>query len=100
MHLLEALALAEFACGRRSESDAALKALESEFADSGPFQIAEVHAARNDPTPAFKWLEHAWQARDPGTGWVRVAATLKNLHGDPRWPVLLKKVGLADEQLK
>jgi Flp pilus assembly protein TadD len=100
MHLLEALALAEFACGRRHESDAALQALESEFADSCPFQIAEVYAARNDPTPAFKWLEHAWQVKDPGTGWVRVAATLKNLHRDPRWPAFLRKLGLHDEQLK
>ncbi|MBI5768406.1 MAG: TIR domain-containing protein [Verrucomicrobia bacterium] len=100
MHLLEALALAELACGNRTEADAALKALESEFADSCPFQIAEVYAARNEPTPAFKWLEHAWAVKDPGLGWCRVAATLKNLHADPRWPAVLKKFGLADEQMK
>ena len=78
----------------------ALRALESEFADSCPFQIAEVYAARNEPTAAFKWLDHAWQVREGGIGWVRVAKTLKNLHGDPRWQDFLRKVGLHDEQLK
>ena len=100
MHQLEALALAEFARGHRSESDAALAELKKTFADNCPYQIAEVYAYRNEPDGAFEWLEHAWQVRDPGVSWFKVATLLRNLHKDPRWPELLKKVGLSDEQLK
>ncbi len=100
MHQLEGLALAEYACGRRAESDAALQALVSEFADSSPSKLAHIYAVRRQPDPAFKWLEHAWQQRDPGVCWTKVAKGLQSLHSDPRWPQLLEKFGLSDEQLK
>ena len=31
---------------------------------------------------------------------TRAELSLARLHDDPRWPVFLQKVGLADEQLK
>ena len=100
MHLLEGLALAEYTCGHRTESDTALEALESEFADSSPYKLAQIYASRGQPDQAFKWLEHAWQHRDPGICWTRVAVLLTPVRQDPRWPQFLSKVGLSDEQLK
>jgi TolB-like protein/tetratricopeptide (TPR) repeat protein len=98
MHQLEGVALATFALGRMAESDAALGALEAEFADHCPFQIAEVHAQRGDAAAAFRWLEHAWEVRESGVTLIRTAYTLRNLHGDPRWPDLLRRFGLASEE--
>ena len=100
MHLLEGLALAEYANGHQAESDAALKALQSEFSDSAAYKLAHIYAVRGQPDLAFKWLEHAWQQRDPGITWTKVAVLLRSLHADPRWPVFLRKIGLADDQLK
>ncbi len=98
MHRLEAVALATFALGQLGESDAALTALEREFADHGPFQIAEVHAQRGAADAAFRWLEHAWQVREGGVSLVRTACTLRPLHGDPRWPELLRRFGLSNDE--
>ena len=100
MHQLEALALAEFALGNITASDTAVLAMEAEFADGCPWQIAEVCAYRGEPDRAFRWLERAWQVRDPGLGWLKVAMLVRSLHHDPRWPVFMEKVGLTDEQLK
>ena len=100
MHRLEALALVEFARGRRSESDAALAALKNEFAESCPYQIAEVCGYRRELDDAFAWLEHAWEIRDPGVPLIKVSPMLRNLHLDGRWPGLLRKIGLHDDQLK
>lgn len=98
IHRLEALALAEYARGRKTESDAALRALEVECADQWPFQIAEVYAQRGDADAAFRWLEHAWKVRESGVSLIRTAYTLRNLHADPRWPELLRRLGLISEE--
>ena len=100
MHRLEGLALAHFALGAKRESDAALAELKKDFARGCPYQIAEVYAYRNELDGAFEWLDQAWQFGDPGLGWIRVAPLICNVRKDPRWPGLLKKVGLSDEQLK
>ena len=100
MHRLEGLALAQDACGRRAESDLALQALKAEFADSSPYKLAHIYAARGQPDDAFHWLDHAWRVRDPGIAWTKVAVLLRSLHTDPRWPEFMRKVGLSDEQLQ
>jgi hypothetical protein len=45
-------------------------------------------------------LERARCQRDAGLPSVRADTLLSNLHGDPRWDAFLRKVGLADDQLK
>ena len=100
MHRLEGLALAEYFCGRRAESDAALQSLESEFADISPYKLAHIYASRGQPDEAFKWLERAWVHRDPGICWTKVAVLLRPLRDDPRWTQFMSKVGLSDEQLR
>ncbi len=97
MHQLEGIALAEYACGRRAESDIATRALEAEFANISPYKLAHIFASRGQPDEAFKWLEHAWEVRDPGICWTKVAVLLRSLHPDPRWPRFMKKVGFLVE---
>jgi TolB-like protein/Tfp pilus assembly protein PilF len=60
---------------------------------------AEIYASMGEKDLAFVALGKALAERDPACAWYKENNFLQNLHGDPRWPDLLKKVGLTDEQL-
>jgi len=85
---------------RVAESDAALAELIATASETGADQIADVYAYRNDKDRAFEWLERARRQRDAGLPSLRADTLLSNLHGDPRWNAFLRKMGLADDQLK
>jgi TolB-like protein/class 3 adenylate cyclase len=89
-------ALAYHALGRAADSDAALNTLVEQYADTSAYQIVEIHAFRGDTEAAFGWLERAYAQRDHGLHAVLHSVFLNNLRGDPRWPVFLSKLGLAD----
>ncbi len=93
---LWALSVVHHRAGRQSESDAALRGLISGHAMDWAYQIAEACSARGETEEAFRWLERAYAQRDPGLAYLRPDPLLRSLHSDPRWPVLLAKVGLAD----
>ena len=85
---------------RVAESDAALAELIATASETGADQIADVYAYRNDKDRAFEWLERARRQRDAGLPSLRADTLLSNLHGDRRWDAFLRKMGLADDQLK
>ena len=85
---------------RVAESDAALAELIAIASETGAYQIAEVYAYRNDKDRAFEWLERARRQRDAGLPTLRADTLLPKLHDDPRWDAFLRKMGLADDQLK
>jgi adenylate cyclase len=85
---------------RFPESDAALAELIATDGETAAYQIAEVYAYRNDKDQAFEWLERAHRQRDAGLPGLRADTLFPNLHGDPRWEAFLRKMGLADDQLK
>jgi TolB-like protein/tetratricopeptide (TPR) repeat protein len=60
---------------------------------------AEIYASIGEKDLAFAALDKAVAERDPACAWYRENFFLQNLHGDPRWPILLKRIGLTDEQL-
>jgi adenylate cyclase len=88
--------MALFSLGKQSEADAKLVAMKEEYHRYGAYQIAEVYGWRSEADPAFKWLEQAYEQRDPGLGELLGDNALRNLHKDPRWPELLEKIGLLD----
>lgn len=90
---LQGLALAYQALGRKQESDANLAELVGKFAD-GPYYISEVYAFLGKKDRAFEWLDKAYAARDSGLTEIKGDPLLKNLEHDPRYAVLLKKLGL------
>lgn len=94
------LAIARWSQGRVAESNAALAQLTSCCAGYAAYQIAEVHAWRGDAAAAFDWLERAYRQRDSGIQLVRSDLFLQKLHGDPRWPAFLRRIGMSGEQLK
>ncbi|MGE5617077.1 MAG: hypothetical protein ACM3X5_09195, partial [Bacillota bacterium] len=86
--------------GRRAESDAALNRLIAADAEVAAFQIAQVHAHRGDNDHAFEWLERAYRQRDSGLAWLKSDRIFGKLASDGRWNEFLRKLGLADEQLR
>ena len=97
---LVGLALARKAEGRTADADSALNELKTTYGVSGAYQIAEIHAYRRETDLAFEWLEIAFRQRDPGMSWMKNDAFLNLVRSDPRWEATLRKMGLADDQLK
>jgi TolB-like protein/tetratricopeptide (TPR) repeat protein len=64
------------------------------------FQIAIVYAVRKDPDNMFKWLEHAWDIRDPGLQQLWNNPFLKPYHDGPRFIAFAKKIGLPEPAAK
>ena len=57
---------------------------------------ARANAYRGDVDQAFDWLERAYAQRNAGLCQMKREPFLRNLHGDPRWQLFLKKMGFAD----
>jgi serine/threonine-protein kinase len=78
----------------RAAADAALKNVIAKYADTGPYQIAEVYALRRNPDNVFKWLGNSWKARDPGVSTLLYDPLILRYRDDPRFAAFCKKVGL------
>ncbi len=93
---LVTLACVYWAMGRRTESDSALGALERGFADRDAYGIAQAHAYRGEVDAAFTWLGRADQTLRASLIDMKADPLLRNLHGDPRFDALLRKVKLVE----
>jgi TolB-like protein/tetratricopeptide (TPR) repeat protein len=95
-------ALVAQARGRRPEADAELKHLltETKIPESNPYLIAEVYGFRGDADEAFLWLDRAYAVHSQLFCILLTDNLLQGLHKDPRWRLLLEKLGLTDEQLR
>ena len=96
---LIALALAQHAMGNRAASDEAIAELVSKYEASSAFNLAYIHAYRGEPDAAFAWLDKAVAYHDSGLSDIAVNRFFRPLHGDPRWPAFLTRLGFAPEQL-
>ncbi|HYR24094.1 MAG TPA: tetratricopeptide repeat protein [Chthoniobacterales bacterium] len=55
-----------------------------------------VYAGLGDKDKAFEWLEKAYQERSDALAWFRQEPESKSLRSDPRFAVLMRKIGFAD----
>jgi tetratricopeptide (TPR) repeat protein len=62
-----------------------------------PLSIAIVYGALGDNDEAFRILERAVEERSPVLIGVKVVPFLENLHSDPRWQTLLRRMNLPPE---
>jgi TolB-like protein len=97
---LTCLAHVRHAQGRAAEAEAALGELKARFGADGAYQIAEIHAARNEMDQAFEWLDISYRQRDPGMTWLKHDAFFRKMNNDARWLALLRKMRLAADQLQ
>jgi Tol biopolymer transport system component len=58
------------------------------------YRIAAVYAALGDKDRAFKWLDHAYEARDGWLIWLAVDPVVDSLRSDERFTELLRRIGL------
>jgi Tol biopolymer transport system component len=86
--------------GKRAEAEAVaekLKALSNQVYVS-PYYQALVYTGLGDRESAFAYLEKAVEARDEWLLWLGTEPKLDDLRSDPRFAVLLKKVGLKGDE--
>jgi tetratricopeptide (TPR) repeat protein len=88
------LAIIHHVAGHPAEADEAQRELIAKHAEYAPYQVAEVYATRGEPDLAFEWLERAYTQRDSGLSEMQWKPQLRHLRTDPRWSVLIRKVGL------
>ena len=95
-------ALVAQARGDKPAADAELKHLlaETDIPQRNPYLIAEVYGFRGEADQAFLWLDRAYVAHSQLFCLLLTDNLLQRLHTDPRWPLLLEKLGLSPEQLK
>lgn len=58
------------------------------------YDAATVYAGLGEKDRAFEWLEKAYEQRDSMMSWLKLDNRLKDLHADPRFPALVRKMGL------
>jgi eukaryotic-like serine/threonine-protein kinase len=58
------------------------------------YHIAVIHAGLGEPDQAFEWLEKAYEERAEFLVYLKADPRLDNLRADPRFPALLRRVGL------
>lgn len=61
-----------------------------------PATVAMLYAWRGENSEAFKWLELALEQRDPVFANILGNPVLARLKDDPRYPILLDKIGLRE----
>ncbi|MGB7586847.1 MAG: protein kinase, partial [Terriglobales bacterium] len=60
-----------------------------------PYGIAQYYADLGDKDHAFEWLNTAYQEHDPFVFTIRTDFTMDSLRSDPRFPVMVRKIGLG-----
>ncbi len=93
MWRLWALVILNHAAGKKVESDELFFKLTAEHASGNAYQIAEIHSIRSELDLAFEWLGKALQECDSGLTHAKTNPRFQPLHSDPKWTVLLKKIG-------
>ena len=61
-----------------------------------PCFIAVIYMGLNDKDNAFKWLEKGYADRDPAQCNINCGALFSSLRPDPRWHVLMRKMGFEE----
>lgn len=96
---LPGLVLAYRALGRMAESDAALAELVAKYPEPTPYARAALLASLGDVDQVFELLDKAAEVREIDLGALAVYPDFAALHDDPRWLPLLRRLGMAPEQL-
>ena len=93
MHRMMLAAMLAWAHRDAAESEKQLAPVKAEAAVLACYQIAQVHGFRHETDASFEWLEKCIDVRDPGVFSARTDRLFKFLHGDSRWPSLMRRLG-------
>ncbi len=74
-----------------------LIARSGESAGGSPsFYIAMIHGSKGNADDAFRWLEKSLLDNEVELYWLKVEPEFEPLHDDPRWQMMLDKVGFLE----
>jgi hypothetical protein len=62
----------------------------------GFIEVALIHAGLGEKDQAFEWLERAYEERDGGMRYLKVAPELDPLRSDPRFEDLVRRMNFPD----
>ena len=71
-----------------------LLSLQTREGFSAPVQVATLYGLLGQKEEAFKWLERAYQSRNPELAVLRCRPSLDPIRSDPRFADLLRRTGL------
>jgi serine/threonine protein kinase/tetratricopeptide (TPR) repeat protein len=78
--------------GKREEATACMEDLKKDASFLGG--LAFICASLGDRERAFEWLEKCYQERDAFLVFLPILPEFRNLHGDPRFADLLRRIGV------
>jgi serine/threonine-protein kinase len=88
-------AMAQHSLGDHAQSDRALDELSRRFGAGWAYQVGAAHAWRGETELAFEWLDRAYAQQDGGLMLAKTDRLLTGLQADPRFAVLLRKIGMT-----
>ena len=99
VYRLIGLAMAHYALGQVTESDAALVELIEKHEQERAYDIASILAFRGETDRTFEWLDKAVQYGDFSLVVAETDISFVNINNDPRWLPFLESIGKSPEQL-
>jgi elongation factor P hydroxylase len=84
--------------GKTQEAREILRQIETSWKPDGRSSIwvAAIYAGLEEKDAAFDWLEKAFQERISFLAYFKFHPLFDNLHGDPRFDSLVKRIGIPD----
>jgi TolB-like protein/Tfp pilus assembly protein PilF len=81
---------------RQSEAQAVLDQLVKENGDAAAYQYAGIYAQWGDTKAALKWLEKAYEVKDPGLAYMKADIMLDPIRREPRFQAVVRKLNFPD----
>jgi TolB-like protein len=81
---------------RQSEAQAMLDQLVKENGDAAAYQYAGIYAQWGDMRTALKWIERAYEVKDPGVAFMKADPMLEPIRREPRFQAVVRKLNFPD----
>ena len=76
------------------KADSALRSFTEKYANNGAYQVAVMHALRQEPDQMFQWLDKAYATHDSGLTQLSITGFILTYRDDPRFIALCQKLGV------
>ena len=90
-------AITQFLAGNTSKAD---EALANFVENSAPYWVALIYGYRGEVDKTFEWLDLMLEDDSYFPTWILTETAFRSIHDDPRWEVLLEKLGLLEYWLE
>lgn len=90
------LAIAYYHLGVQDKALNLLEEIKQQYEFSPCFYIAMIYSQMGEIDRAFEWLDKSYQDHEVEMYWLKVEPPFDPLHDDPRWQVILDKVGFPE----